>query len=163
MGINVDQLRDDIIRPVLKKMGAWSLSAENLMLGTAAQESAMGTYIRQIGSGPALGIFQMEPATYYDIWANYLPRKPKLKQFISDVCDKCGYENMPQASRLMYDMAFATAMARLHYMRIPELLPQPDNIKDLANYWKRYYNTPKGKGTIEEFVDSYNRYVTRET
>lgn len=47
-----------------------SSSAVNLLLGTAAQESAFGTYLRQIGGGPARGVFQMAPATAKDIWEN---------------------------------------------------------------------------------------------
>ena len=49
-----------------------SQEAENLLMGTAAQESALGEYIRQLGNGPALGIFQMEPETFDDIVRNYL-------------------------------------------------------------------------------------------
>jgi hypothetical protein len=29
----------------------------------------------------------------------------------------------------------------------------------LAEYWKKYYNTPKGKGTVQQFIQSYNKYV----
>lgn len=163
MSIDIDQLRQDIVSPVLKKLELWSLSAENLILGTAAQESALGTYVRQLGGGPALGIYQMEPTTYYDLWTNYIRRKPKLYYMLSKVCSKCGKKDIPDASELMYNLAFATAMTRIHYLRIPELLPQHNSTKDLALYWKRYYNTPKGKGTVEEFIDNYKRYVIRET
>jgi len=163
MAIDIDQLRQDIVRPVLKKLNLWSLSAENLILGTAAQESALGTYIRQLGSGPALGIYQMEPGTYYDLWDNYLIRKSELLKMLTIVCKSCRSQERSEASRLMYDLAYATAMARVHYFRVPEILPQSDDIQGLAEYWKRYYNTPKGKGTVEEFIHNYKQYVSRET
>ena len=62
--MNAKDLREDVVRPVLKVMDKWSEAAENLVLGTAAKESAMGQDLRQRGGGPALGIYQMEPATH---------------------------------------------------------------------------------------------------
>jgi hypothetical protein len=29
----------------------------------------------------------------------------------------------------------------------------------MAHYWKKYYNTEKGKGTVEGFVESYDELV----
>ena len=49
----------------------YSPVAENLIMGTAAQESGF-TYIKQLGGGPALGMFQVEPATAEDILFRYL-------------------------------------------------------------------------------------------
>ena len=53
--IDADHLRREIVAPALRHIGMWSEAAENLLLGTAAVESRMGTYLRQIG-GPALGM-----------------------------------------------------------------------------------------------------------
>jgi len=64
--------RRDVIAPVLQKSGLDSEAAEELLLGTAVQESLNFKYRRQMGGGPARGYFQMEPATHDDIWDNYL-------------------------------------------------------------------------------------------
>jgi len=61
---DADHLRREIIAPALRHIGMWSGAAENLLLGTAAVESRMGTYLRQVGGGPALGIWQVEPVTH---------------------------------------------------------------------------------------------------
>jgi hypothetical protein len=71
MAFDKKQFRD-LIQRTLQDLGMHSESAVNLLLGTAAQESQFGTYFRQIGGGPALGVFQMEPDTEIDIWDNYL-------------------------------------------------------------------------------------------
>ena len=42
----------------LKAIDLYSDEAVSLMLGTCAQESAFGRYRRQLGNGPALGIYQ---------------------------------------------------------------------------------------------------------
>lgn len=60
---------------------------------------------------------------------------------------------------LTNDLAYATAMARVHYCRIPMALPMFDNIEEMAHYYKLYYNTPEGKATVEEFVHNYHKYV----
>lgn len=154
--IDVDQLRELIIRPTLKGLNLWSGEAEDLLLGTVAQESLMGTYIKQLDDGPALGIYQMEPATYRDIWENYLKYREEL---VDDILEVCG--NLP-VSDLIGNLYYATAMARIHYLRVPEALPIKDSltyIEDLAHYWKKFYNTGLGKGTEKEFIENYKKYV----
>ena len=53
--LSVIQQQDMVIAPALDKLGLWSPSAEELVLGTAIVESGL-TYIRQWGDGPALGL-----------------------------------------------------------------------------------------------------------
>lgn len=119
--MHADQLRRYIIEPVLQDLGLLSAAAVNLLLGTCAQESRMGHFLRQQGGGPALGIFQMEPATHADIWANYL-------MFHEDLAGRI-WSYLPDASRspdpdyLICNLKYATAMARVHYRRSPLPLP----------------------------------------
>ena len=62
---------EQVIRPALQAIDLDSLAAEQLLLATALQESDLRNTV-QMGGGPALGYFQMEPATHDDIWANFL-------------------------------------------------------------------------------------------
>jgi hypothetical protein len=151
--INTAQLRS-LIRETLIQLGKYSLPAENLLLGTASQESQCGTYIEQLGDGPARGIFQMEPATEHDIWVNYLTYKKDLRQALFDTCGRS--EAGPW---LKYDLAYQICMARIHYLRVPHALPQPDDIQGLAHYWKKYYNTDLGQGREEEFIQNYSIFL----
>jgi len=50
-------------------------------------------------------------------------------------------------------------MCRVHYLRRAEPLPKADDVHGMAAYWKRYYNTVHGKGTQQEFVENYERYI----
>ena len=147
------------MRPTLKYLDPvipYSLDAENLLLGTCAQESAMGEYLVQLGGGPARGIYQMEPRTEADIIINFLKNRKDLLLIINNAT--VGTEN-----RLLDDLTsnlfYATAMARVHYWRVPEPLPAHDDVEGMAYYWKKHYNTFKGKGTVIEFFDNYARYV----
>ena len=155
MPIHRKQLRE-LINITLEEVGFPSgIKATNLLLGTAAQESHCGDYILQIGGGPALGIFQMEPTTHNDIWKNYLEIKPTLARQILDHCNMM----TPHVNALVYNLRYAICMARVHYLRIPHPLPDENNVKALAHYWKEYYNTQLGMGTEEEFIRNYGRYV----
>lgn len=153
MTINVNDLRIHIIRPVLQSLDLYSQAAENLLLGTAAQESRMGFYVRQI-NGVALGIYQMEPDTYYSIKNDYLAYKPALSKKVD-----AWSNGTDDVNQLVINHNYSTAMARLKYAWIKEPLPEASDIRGLAQYWKKYYNTPAGKGTIDEFISNYMDYV----
>jgi len=142
------------IRSTLMLVDMWSKEAEELLLGTAAQESHLGYYRRQI-RGPARGIYQMEPATERDIWDNYLRQRPDRIEAIYTTCGVDG----PDPVQLERNMMYQTIMARLHYRRISGDLPSADNLNEQARYWKRYYNTDQGKGRPAEYVENYRRFV----
>lgn len=142
-----EQFRSDIIAPTLRQIGYWSESAEALLLGTALVESGL-QFTRQQGGGPALGYFQMEPATHDDHWHYLDNRRPELAISLRNIA---GYNGQPPAETMVNNAAYACAMARVHYMRIPERIPPANDIDGLASYWKRYYNTANGAGTVEKF------------
>lgn len=153
--MNAKQLRDYIVVPTLMEIGMLSTPAVRLVLGTCAQESAMGEYIHQKGDGPALGIFQMEPNTHADIWANFILRRPdlagRLWSYLPDR-SKC-----PDPRHLMWNLPYAVALCRVHYYRVND--PIPNNLVDQAAYYKRHYNTPKGAATESDYIQNYQRYV----
>ena len=150
VGINKGQLRQLIIE-TLREINMCSPAAVNLLMGTAAQESNMGEYIKQI-HGPALGIFQLEPKTCLDI-EKYLQYKPKLYGYVLDNTAACS------PGELSWNLKFAIIMCRYHYWRVPEKLPEFYNTWGMALYWKKYYNSSIGRGTVAEFVANYERYV----
>lgn len=157
IGIDIDQLRLYIIEPVLKQLNMYSDAAINLMLGTAAQESGCGHYIHQI-KGPALGIYQMEPATHDDIWNNFIAYHPNYK-YIVELYLSTHNVSTHNSDEIIWNLKYATAMCRLKYFRVPKKLPEANDIIGLATYWKNYYNTEKGKGTISAFIHNYNKYI----
>lgn len=157
-GISSQELLHHIIRPTLCTMDLGSESSENLLLGTAAHESYMGYYLTQQG-GPALGIYQIEPATHYDLWHNYLNYRQtlseKLRSFLPASCTTIETMN----SQLISNLVYSTAIARMIYYRVTEPLPKANDIASLALYWKKYYNTYLGKGKEEDFISHYQKYI----
>jgi len=115
-------------------------------LGTAAQESLFGTYLVQLGVPPGiggLGIFQMEGLTFNDLVARYGVKFPVIKLF--------SYNEME------WNLRAAIIMARVKYYSCPGVIPK--DLKDQAAYYKRWYNTPLGTATVEEYLANYDKYV----
>lgn len=154
--LDVKQFREVVIRPALKLIKLWSPEAEELLLGTALQESRL-TYLKQLGSGPAKGVFQMEPNTHNDIWKNYLQYKPDLAKLVARLAHTANSE------ALATDLLYAAAMTRVHYLRVPAALPAEGDYDGQACYWKKYYNTYLGAGTEEEYLESWETYSGVET
>jgi hypothetical protein len=152
------QLRELIIIPALEDLQIYSEDAVELLVFTCAVESEGGTYLHQI-KGPALGIYQMEPATYNDIWANYILLKSELSTILFHNFD---VGRMPSEDRLIYDLRYATAMARLFYRRVSEALPNHNRIDDVWEYYKKYWNTYKGKAEYHTSINAYHRFIERE-
>ena len=150
--VNPNQLRE-LITAVLAELDLYSANACELLMLTAAQESHLGYYIKQVGNGPAKGIFQMEPSTEKDIWRNFLKYKPDLAKRVGTLLGEADWEHLQLTGNLLYQIA----MARLHYYRRPEALPDRADIVAMARYWKAHYNTRLGKGTVHEAIANYRR------
>jgi hypothetical protein len=150
--IAVKDFKTYVIQPALKHMHLYSPAAEELLLGTALQESRL-MYLRQLGPGPARGVFQMEPATHDDIWKNYLKYRNVTAILVSELTHKV------VADSLMTDMLYAAAMCRIHYLRVPKKLPEQGDYEAQAAYWKEFYNTFEGAGTEEEYLENWNSYA----
>lgn len=155
MSYDIANLRQ-IIRLTLQLMDRWSDSAEELLMMTAAHESHGGATLQQVG-GPAVGIYQQEPATEADLWDYYLARLDKrhLRETVVAVTGQSG----PSPQRLRYDPIYATAMARVHYLRVPDPLPPAHDTWAMACYCKRFWNTSAGRATPERYLTDYRRLV----
>ncbi len=165
--IDITDFRTLVVRPTLQYLGAYSAAAEELLIGTALVESRL-TYLQQWDAGPALGLYQVEPATHRDIYANYLVYRAPLRQRVVTLAS--GQEpiaieangktiRVPPVEELITNLAYATAIARLCYLRRKEPLPAADDLVALGDYWKRYYNSARGAGTVEKFVEIYTAQI----
>ena len=167
MGINPGHFRYYVVRPTLQAMKMWSQSAENLMMGIAAAESNLGEFLRQHGNGPAVGVFQIEPTTAADVIFRYLDERESLDDQFQDAfrllddddLDWSQVELDEISEKLVTDLRFSCAVARVRLWMVPEPLPAAHNIPGLARYWKQHYNTAGGKGTVDKFIHCYRTQV----
>lgn len=156
--IDLTQLRALVVRPTLQALISggisYSLAAENLVLGTGAHESQY-FYLSQVGGGPALGFWQMEPETFEDCWTNYINFRTPLATAINGM-------RRPQPlapSELVTNLALACAMCRVRYARAPAPLPAATDAAALAQYWKSYYNTDRGAGYASVVIPAFQSAI----
>lgn len=138
------QFRALVTKVLSERPELFSEAAVNLLLGTAAQESKFGTYLRQLNGGPAIGVFQMEPKTFYWLQEEY--------------GEKYGFDNR-KPDDLEWDLRLAILTSRLRYRIVPDPLPASDDLPGMAAYWNDHYNCNPRYGTDEEFVNNYTKYV----
>lgn len=118
-----------------------------LLLMIAAHESGGFHFCKQVG-GPALGLFQMEPATYRAT-IEYLERTGRFSALSRRLSPE----------RMVIDVEFAAAFARAYLSSFPESLPDADDLEALARYAKKYWNTEAGKATAEKYLNDFKKYV----
>lgn len=124
------------------ELGIDGIAARQLVLGTAMVESDL-RFLHQV-RGPALGLWQMEPATHDDIWEHWLQHRPELVEAMAEL------GSWPLGAELLCgNLYYAAAMCRIHYRRHPSSLPPAGDSLGLARMWKAVYNTRLGKGTVE--------------
>lgn len=150
MLLSADQLRHLIIRETLKELGDWSQDRENLLLGTAAQESGLGKNLKE---GRLAGIYHISPATHRAIWDKYLIKQPELASVIRGLAGQRSFLKDPHGE-LISNLKYATAIAWLIYKRTDKELPQGSSLEDLARFWHRHFHT-RASGRIEDFVASF--------
>ena len=153
------ELLVNAIRPALSALGKGGLAEEQLLLGTAIQESLL-IHRQQLGGGPALGLFQMETTTHDDCWKNYLNFRGELATKVKQTL-KPGEEAAADTMRV--NDCYAAAICRIRYLRAPAALPVENDNAGMANYWKQHYNTPQGEGKPEQFLAKWSHYVNAHT
>jgi len=129
--------------------GIHSDAALNMLLMIAAHESLGFKFRRQIGGGPALGVFQMEPPTHDDVW--------RRSRSIMRNAKRCGYTQ--DSKRLATDDKYAIFMARHKLMLDPA--PLPTELQAMAQWCKKHWNGD-GEAKPEEYLRDYQLWQDGE-
>lgn len=151
--IDVYQFRN-LVRETLREFeidGGPKVTPEavDLLMMISAHESHLGTYLKQVG-GPALGVFQMEPATFSDIFENYLKYDRQMLRRVSGYFVK-NYD--PEPWEMTWNLKVAIVMARVHFLRNPQKIPL--DTEGQARYAKKWWNTSEGKATADDYHKAY--------
>lgn len=151
-----------LIAETISEIAMHSDDAEELLMLTCAVESEFGRNLVQLNNGPAIGIFQMEPATHDDIVVRWLSvetsDRMKTKAYVHKAFNKyCG--TLLTSDVMRWNLKYAIILARLKYKSAKEPIPSKNDVVGLAKYWKKYWNTELGDGTVEKAIEKYNKYV----
>ena len=120
-----------------------SEAAIRLLSMVAAHESGGFKYVKQI-RGPAVSLFQIDPDTLKDLVSHVETKKYTLP--------KC------TPSDLIFNVSLSVGYARVFFLRFKDPVPDKNDIMGMARYAKRYWNTFKGKATVEDYYNAYRRY-----
>jgi hypothetical protein len=130
-----------------------------LLMATAGMESGF-KFRKQLGSGPARGLWQIEPATGIDIFNRWLQTKPNLKTWQGLTWACWGFHGSERGFKLTLgeigelcenDDIFCAMIARCKYLM--SSLPIPEKVTDQAIYYKQIYNTIQGKADIRHYPE----------
>lgn len=159
---------DTVIAPVLLAMGGrfYSENACIMLAAIAAHESGNGKWVAQLESGPAAGLFQVEPDTARDCIHRYLltKRRDLAEQISHGFLRVFGLPvgwppdtDLGIRNALLRDRFLNVVIARVKLWMDPEPLPdlkkltEHDAIWQAYQYYKRVYNTPEGAANYEQF------------
>ncbi len=129
-----------------------------LLFGTACVETGLRPRY-QDSAGNAIGLFQIEYATFCDIWKRAIKRNhPELgreliRHFAKCVPNDITFEDLQLSDEL------SAIFARLKYAHIKE--PIPSDLQEQALYYKKYYNTHLGRATPESYVRAYKKFAPK--
>ena len=112
----------------------------------AKAESGAGTIKDGTPNGAGAGIFQHDEIPFYDNQSRYEQRH------IIKVIDSFNI-NMRKVSweDLLTDIEAGAIATRLHFKPFKEEIPE--DIVGRGQYWKKYYNTEAGKGTVKHYLE----------
>lgn len=142
----------EIIEVVLKKLDKdtninYSEEASDLIFETGNAETGY-KHLKQMGGGPAVGFFQIEGWVIKDCYVNYIKYRPILIKF----AEALGFDEDDMEFSVMSNIALQVFFCRICYRRRPGSIPM--STQERAVYWKKEYNTEKGKGTPEHYMEA---------
>lgn len=124
-------------------------SAFFLLMETAGAETHRGE-IKDNTVGAGMGLTQFDEMPFYDV-INRASQKDK--QRLID-CFDLDIE-LVKWQDLRYNPFLSMVFTRLKYKKIPDIIP--NTFEGRAKYWKEFYNTYAGKGTLDHYITS-NQY-----
>ena len=148
--MNLQQVIDYWIKPALEYFPE-NLRTPNrtqFMLAIGCIESGYNA-VAQEPVADALGFWQMERATFKDCIENFL----RYNSEFSDGWEVLGEFHRTWYKNLASDCIFACYMASIKIYRAPPALPEFNDFKGMAEYWKTYYNASPHGASIEEALE----------
>ncbi|MFT6285692.1 MAG: hypothetical protein ACJA09_000427 [Alcanivorax sp.] len=113
MYVTAEHLRDHVIRPTLKYLGAWTPATESLLLEAAVDAPDLGLFSAR---NEGMGLFHITTAQHRDIWDRYLAFKPEIASRVRGLASQRAFLSNPD-SELQTNLSYCTAIAWLLHQR----------------------------------------------
>jgi hypothetical protein len=113
---------------------------------TAAAETDMGNAVDK-SWGVGVGLMQFDPIGFDDVKARTNATiKRRVKEAFGVDIDRVTLGD------LRWSPLLSVLFARLKYRLIPD--PIPLSVIGRAEYWKKYYNSYAGAGTVQHYIEA---------
>ena len=109
MYVTAEHLRDHVIRPTLKYLGAWSPAGESFLLKAATDAPDLGLFSAR---NDGLGLFHITAAQHRDLWDRYLAFNPDIASRVRGLASQRAFLSDPD-SELQTNLSYCTAIAWL--------------------------------------------------
>ncbi|HIF9256515.1 TPA: hypothetical protein ACX6Q6_003539 [Photobacterium damselae] len=124
-----------------------------LLLETACAETLLGNLKDPTPNGAGTGLTQMDKGTF-----DWLQEKYKDRAIATKIKNELNVDiGTVKYAQLGTDPKLSLIFCRLRYLAVPA--PVPSTLAERAAYWKRWYNTKYGAGTVEEYISKANQYL----
>lgn len=131
-----------------------------LLLEICAVESDFGFIVKQT-SGPALSPWQIEPRTWDYLLRRLKSERPDLHVHLNGLYRPGKSQFWNRTRNIPY--ACASAMLLVHLVFPNGFDGNLSTISARAKMWKRWYNTPKGLGTVSRYARKSREHVWNKT
>ena len=133
-------------------------TAKQMIIETAIAETGLGQ-IEDKTVDAGMGITQFDDKPFQDIRDRSIKLRDKiLKELHIDI-------SLVEWDDLRYNQFLALLFTRLLYWLAARKvndkyvsIPIPQTIEERAEYWKEFYNTKLGKGTVEHYLEMNRNY-----
>ena len=122
MYVTAEHLSDQVIRPTLEYMGAWTPAREAFLLNIAISAPDVGLFSER---KDGLGLFNVTAAQHRDLWDRYLAFNPDLASRVRGLASQRAFLSDPD-SELQTNLSYCTAIAWLMQQRAGGVLEQAD-------------------------------------
>ncbi|QLL11832.1 hypothetical protein [Pseudomonas chlororaphis] len=152
MGIAASELCRYVIRPTLIYLGSHSRTAESLLLGIAASQSALGSALHDRRGH---GLYRIAEPRHQALWDHYLALDPERASLVRGLASQHAFLSGPHLE-LTVNLRYATAIAWLLVEEQNPPLPETGDLVGMARIWKQIFQ-PQGR--LRDFADAWQTCV----
>ncbi|MDE1168955.1 MAG: hypothetical protein PW845_27115 [Pseudomonas sp.] len=153
MGIAARELSQYVIRPTLIYLGRDCPTAEALLLGIAASQSALGSALHDRRGH---GLYRIGETRHNALWDHYLAHDPDLASLVRGLASQHAFLSGPHIE-LTVNLRYATAIAWLLIEEQNTPLPDADDVLGMARIWRQTFQ-PQGR--LRDFTAAWATCVT---
>ena len=152
MGIAACDLSQHVIRPTLVYLQRHSATAEAMLLGAAACQSALGSVLN---TPQGHGLYRISAQHHQILWDQYLAFNPELASRVRGLASQHAFLEAPHLE-LTVNLRYATAIAWLMIERENLALPHADDVLAMGRIWRKVFQPHASQ---QDFLEAWHRCI----